>query len=79
MIDNKRNTFNTVNKVLSPNTSGTEATTSSNPIDFTSQGFKCRGTGTQVNASGGTFIYLAFAENPFVGNDSGTAVPVTAR
>jgi len=77
MIDNKRNTFNTVNNVLSPNTTGAEATTSSNPIDFTSQGFKCRGTGTQVNASGGSFIYMAFAEHPFV--TAGTKAAGTAR
>ena len=77
MIDNKRNTFNTVNKVLSPNTNGAEATTSSNPIDFTSQGFKCRGTGTQVNADGGSFIYMAFAEAPFV--TAGTKAAGTAR
>ena len=77
MIDNKRNTFNTVNKVLSPNTNGAEATTSSNPIDFTSQGFKCRGTGTQVNADGGSFIFMAFAEHPFV--TAGTKAAGTAR
>jgi hypothetical protein len=77
MIDNKRNTFNTVNNVLSPNTTGSEATTSSNPIDFTSQGFKCKGTGTQVNADGGSFIYMAFAEHPFV--TAGTKAAGTAR
>ena len=76
MIDNKRNTFNTVDKVLSPNTSGAEATTGSNPIDFLSNGFKTRGSGTQVNASGGTYIYMAFAENPFV---TSTSIPTTAR
>ena len=76
MIDNKRNTFNTVNKVLSPNTSGVEVTTGSNPIDFLSNSFKCRGSGTQVNASGGTYIYMCFSENPFV---TSTGIPTTAR
>ena len=76
MIDNKRNTFNTVNKVLSPNTSGAEVTTGSNPIDFTSQGFKCRGSGTQVNASSGSYIFMAFSESSFV---TSTGIPTTAR
>jgi hypothetical protein len=76
MIDNKRNTFNTVNKVLSSDTSDTEATTSANPIDFLSNGFKCRGTGTQTNNSSGTYIYMAFAESPFV---TSTGIPTTAR
>ena len=26
-----------------------------------------------------TFVFMAFAENPFVANDSGTAVPLVAR
>jgi hypothetical protein len=29
-----------------------------------------------MNRSGGTFIYMAFAENPFV---SSTSIPTTAR
>ena len=49
--------------------------------DYVSNGFKWRmdGTGGYNNTSGATYIYLAFAEHPFVGNDSGTAVPVVAR
>jgi hypothetical protein len=50
-----------------------------NKQDFLSNGFKFRDTGSYGNASGSTYIYMAFAENPFVGNDSGTAVPVVAR
>jgi hypothetical protein len=34
-------------------------------IDFLSNGFKLRNTGGWTNASGGTYIYMAFAENPF--------------
>tara|TARA_R110002153_G_scaffold228734_1_gene381737 strand:- start:4 stop:180 length:177 start_codon:yes stop_codon:yes gene_type:complete len=33
--------------------------------DFLSNGFKCRATNGYFNASGGTYIYLAFAETPF--------------
>jgi len=34
-------------------------------IDYLSNGFKQRGTDTSLNASGSTYIYLAFAEYPF--------------
>jgi hypothetical protein len=34
-------------------------------IDFLSNGFKIRGNGSGINASGGTFIFAAFAESPF--------------
>jgi hypothetical protein len=33
--------------------------------DLLSNGFKLRTTTTGSNASGGTYIYAAFAENPF--------------
>ena len=62
ILDNKRDPFNEVTKDLYPNTSGTE-TDNANFLDFLSNGFKLRTTGTAVNA--GTIIYLAFAESPF--------------
>lgn len=34
-------------------------------LDFLSNGFKLRDTGPQINASGGTYIFAAFAESPF--------------
>ena len=61
---------------LLANASNTEA---DEDIDFLSNGFKCRVSGAFQNGSGSTYIYMAFAENPFVANDSGTAVPVVAR
>ena len=39
--------------------------TGSRDLDFLSNGFKPRLTDTNVNASGTTFLYLAFAEQPF--------------
>ena len=62
ILDNKRDTFNEVTKDLYPNTSGAET---DNPafLDFLSNGFKLRTTGTAVNA--GTINYFAFAESPF--------------
>jgi hypothetical protein len=44
-------------------------------MDFTSQGFKIRGNNDEANGSE-TFIYMAFAESPFV---SSSGVPTTAR
>jgi hypothetical protein len=64
IMDNKRNEFNDVDKFIKANTSDAEGTTTL--VDFTSNGFKCRTTDTGVNESGGTYIYMAFAENPFV-------------
>jgi len=59
--DTKRDTYNVVTNTLLPNTSGAE--TSATSIDDLSNGFKCR-SATVVNASGGTYIYMAFAEVP---------------
>ncbi|MBC8435362.1 MAG: hypothetical protein H8D84_00110, partial [Proteobacteria bacterium] len=62
---------------LAPNEAAAEVTNNSNQIfDLLSNGFKCRGAGTGTNASGETFIYMAFAENPFV---TSTGVPATAK
>ena len=48
-------------------------------LDFVSNGFKLRASDGALNGSGATYIYMTFAENPFVANDSGTVVPGTAR
>jgi hypothetical protein len=74
--DNKRNTFNVVDKGLFPSGDFVESSSSSYYIDYTSNGFKLRNTATWFNASGGTYIYMAFAENPFV---TSTSIPTTAR
>ena len=75
IFDNKRNTFNERSRILQANDNGAEET-STNRIDFTSNGFKLRGTWTVINNSGDTYIYMAFAESPFV-NSNG--VPNNAR
>jgi hypothetical protein len=72
--DNKRSPNNVITDVLYPNTAGT--TTTEDDHDFLSNGFKVRTTGPENNASGGTFIYMAFAESPLVGTNN---VPATAR
>ena len=75
IYDNKINPFNVMSKVFAPNIANAEITTS-RLMDFTSNGFKNRGSGNTTNASGENYIYMAFAENPFV---TSTGVPATAR
>jgi hypothetical protein len=61
---------------LEPNTSDNEG---NSRIEFLSNGFKLREnaeSGAKFNETGQTYIYMAFAENPFV--DS-SGVPTTAR
>jgi len=65
IFDTGRNPSNLTNLLLSPNLSSAETTVTGNPIDILSNGFKIRGTGNTVNGSGSTYIYAAFAENPF--------------
>ena len=79
IIDNKRNPFNAMDSHLFANLNTVETTTSSYNFDMLSNGFKPRSTNNAFNASGKPYVYMAFAENPFVANDSGTVVPSTAR
>ena len=77
VYDSARDPDNFVNKRIYVNTSGAEDPHSSNDhVDFVSNGFKQRSAGTRLNASGGSYIYMAFAENPFGGDG---AAPATAR
>ena len=74
MIDNTRSLFNAADDRLVPNTSDAEVT--NNITDLLSNGFKMRNTQSNTNSDGGSYIYMAFAENPFV---TSTGVPATAR
>jgi len=75
MIDNKRNSFNALSNTLLAN-SNEAANTGTDRADFLSQGVKIRTNSTAWNASGASFIYMAFAENPFV---TSSGVPACAR
>jgi hypothetical protein len=75
MIDNKRNSYNVVNANVSAEKSDAEATDQV-ACDFLSNGFKWRSANGGENASTQEYIYMAFAENPFV---TSTGVPATAR
>ena len=61
--DTARSPYNAMSLVLYPNASDAEA--SAQDFDALSNGFKIRNSAASMNASGGTYIYAAFASNPF--------------
>lgn len=63
IMDTSRDTYNIMQNNLLPNTTDAEAAFAW--VDFTSTGFKVRTSNAAYNASGGTYIYMAFAETPF--------------
>jgi len=64
--DTKMSPYNVSDEGLFPNGSYAESTDPSYAVDILSNGFKPRnGTGAWNNASGATYIYMAFAEYPF--------------
>jgi len=71
IVDNKRNTYNLVTQRLQAQVSDAESAL--DLIDFTSNGFKNRNNFVSWNSSGGTYIYMAFAEEPLVGDNPATA------
>ena len=76
MNDPKRDTFNASTLGIRPNDSATESSDNAWTKDILSNGFKHRTTNSGSNGSGNSYIYMAFAENPFV---TSTGVPATAR
>ena len=73
--DTKRSPINPVtNQALFAD--GTFAEGGTSKLDILSNGFKWRGNEAWVNASSVTYVYMAFAEHPFVGDGTN---PVTAR
>ena len=78
IFDNKRDPFNIVGNQLTVNIDGAEEGDAAHHAerDYLSNGFKLKGNGNDVNANGANYLYMAFAEHPFV---SSKGVPVTAR
>lgn len=58
------------------NTSGTESTSGSLNVDFLSNGFKLRSDNNEYNNSGGSYVYMTFADSPFVNSSK---IPNNAR
>ncbi len=74
-ITNSSNqSYNQADTFLLADSSQAESTATS--VDYLSNGVKIRSTGAWGNASGGTYIYMAFADSPFV---SSKGLPTTAR
>jgi hypothetical protein len=73
--DNKRDPSNVVTQIIFADSSQAELT-ASNVYDYYSNGFKVRESGAGTNASGSTYIFMAFAEAPLVGSNN---IPSTAR
>jgi len=69
ILDSARDTYNLTANKLFPNTSGVENaspnSSSTNALDFLSNGFKLKTTNDGTNQSAGTYVYMAFASNPF--------------
>ena len=74
IFDNKRKGYNAENDYLYANLTNGEGST--DILDIVSSGFKLRTTDSGMNAGGGSYIYIAFADNPFV---TSTGVPTPAR
>ena len=74
IFDNKREGYNVDNDPVFADVDSAETTT--DYLDFLSNGFKTRAGDAHINSSGTTYIYMAFAESPFV-NSNG--IPNNAR
>lgn len=74
ILDSERSPENLTDDVLYPNLSGVEYASPTTNADLLSNGFKVRGTNANINTSGGTYIYAAFAEHPFGGGDISPAL-----
>ena len=75
--NNKSNPYNPMDHSIFPNTDATEYDTNNVRVHFVSNGIQFRQADTtNNNPSGGTFIYMAWAESPFVNSEG---VPNNAR
>ena len=75
MFDSARNPFNkSTNGYIRSDENGAEATTSK-ILDFYSNGFKIIHNDSATNGNNNTYVYMAFAHNPFV---TSTGIPTTA-
>ena len=73
--DTVRNPHNPVTKNIRVDSNIAEADASSLDIDFLANGFKNRSNNAQLNSNNTTYIYMAFAQHPFVSSEG---VPTTA-
>ena len=65
IMDTSVNTYNVTSYGLYPNDAAAEGTATNWYVDYLSNGFKIRASTSELNGSGNSIIYAAFAENPF--------------
>jgi len=63
--DTERDTYNVSDAVLRTTVNDENTYSGLTDVDILSNGFKLRGNGADVNASGGIYVFFSFAENPF--------------
>ena len=78
IVDSGRDKFNPRQRVHWADLVNAEDNRTDRPIDFTASGFKIRAgsSETNANADGGTYVFMAFAEYPFIGDGT---TPLTAQ
>lgn len=72
--NHKTGPYNLNDPYVYANEASSEATSTTQGIDFLSNGFKIRNTYNDAGTGGGDYIYAAFAQNPFV-SSSGVVSP----
>ena len=63
--DTERDVDNAAEDLAIPNNTTGGTTSAAHGLDILSNGFKFRTSDSNINGSGGTYVYAAFAENPF--------------
>jgi hypothetical protein len=64
ILDSARDTSNPRSEWLAANLVNTESTETTREADFLSTGFQPKGTNSDINTNGQTYLYIAFKENP---------------
>ncbi len=65
ILDSSRSQYNAADARLWADLALAEVSNTGGNTDFLSNGFKIRNTNSDDNTAGGTYVYAAFAENPF--------------
>ena len=74
--DNGRDTYNPSDTRLFPDVPEGDSSNSNYYMDFLSNGFKLKNTNSNSNTNGGSYLYMAFAEEPLVASSN---IPATAK
>ena len=79
IYDNKRPGYNPIDNTLSWASAAAEDTnTDYNDVEFYANGVKIIEDNPDINTTGNPYIYIAFAENPFIANVGTNGIPATA-